>query len=146
MSSDATLWDDSFQVTLLDNARYDRVGRISGKSTDSLSDMTLDVNTDLYPISVGETVQMLLASTLNLDGTKDDEKGWRDTAKRDEITLAQQYDYVCYGKVYRFEEGKDDPEKIQVFVSFGGLLLYINGPYKKLTPLRVDHVYLLMKK
>lgn len=34
----------------------------------------------------------------------------------------------------------------QVFVSFGGLLLYINGPYKKLTPLRVDHVYLLMKK
>jgi DNA-directed RNA polymerase I, II, and III subunit RPABC3 len=58
------------------------VGRISGKSTDSLSDMTLDVNTDLYPISVGETVQMLLASTLNLDGTKDDEKGWRDTATK----------------------------------------------------------------
>ena len=112
MSSDATLWDDSFQVTALDHAKYDRVGRISGKSTDSLSDMTLDVNTDLYPISVGETVQMLLASTLNLDGTKDDEKGWKDMAKRDEITLAQQYDYVCYGKVYRFEEGKDDPEKM----------------------------------
>ena len=37
-------------------------------------------------------------------------------------------------------------EHRQVFVSFGGLLLYINGPYKKLTPLRVDHVYLLMKK
>ena len=101
---------------------------------------------------------MLSASTLSLDGTKDDEKGWRDMAKRDEITLAQQYDYVCYGKVYRFEEGKDvSTYRIllrltvltgcrQVFVSFGGLLLYINGPYKKLTPLRVDHVYLLMKK
>jgi RNA polymerase Rpb8 len=34
----------------------------------------------------------------------------------------------------------------KVFVSFGGLLLFIQGPYKKLTPLRVDHVYLLIKK
>ena len=34
----------------------------------------------------------------------------------------------------------------KVFVSFGGLLLYMEGPYKKLTPLRIDYVYLLMKK
>jgi hypothetical protein len=34
----------------------------------------------------------------------------------------------------------------KVYVSFGGLLLYIEGPYKKLTPLRIDHVYLLLKK
>lgn len=34
----------------------------------------------------------------------------------------------------------------KVFISFGGLLLYMEGPYKKLAPLRVDHIYLLMKK
>ena len=34
----------------------------------------------------------------------------------------------------------------KVFVSFGGLLLYLEGPYKKLTSLRVDRVYLLIKK
>ena len=34
----------------------------------------------------------------------------------------------------------------KVFVSFGGLLLYMEGPYKKLTTLRIDYVYLLMKK
>ena len=34
----------------------------------------------------------------------------------------------------------------QVFVSFGGLLLHLQGPYKKLTPLRIDYVYLLVKK
>lgn len=33
-----------------------------------------------------------------------------------------------------------------VFVSFGGLLLYLEGPYKKLAPLRIDYVYLLLKK
>ena len=34
----------------------------------------------------------------------------------------------------------------KVFVSFGGMLLYIEGPYKRLTPLQIDYVYLLMKK
>jgi len=33
-----------------------------------------------------------------------------------------------------------------VFVSFGGLLLYLEGPYKKVAPLRIDYVYLLLKK
>lgn len=34
----------------------------------------------------------------------------------------------------------------KAFVSFGELLLYMEGPYKKLTPLRIDYVYLLIKK
>jgi hypothetical protein len=34
----------------------------------------------------------------------------------------------------------------KAYVSFGGLLLALEGPYKKLTPLRVDYVYLLIKK
>jgi DNA-directed RNA polymerase I, II, and III subunit RPABC3 len=38
------------------------------------------------------------------------------------------------------------PPARAVFVSFGGLLLYLEGPYKKLAPLRIDHLYLLVKK
>lgn len=34
----------------------------------------------------------------------------------------------------------------KVYISFGGLLLFIDGPYKKLTPLRIDYCYLLLKK
>ncbi len=34
----------------------------------------------------------------------------------------------------------------KVYVSFGGLLLYIDGPYALLNALRIDYVYLLMKK
>lgn len=33
-----------------------------------------------------------------------------------------------------------------MFISFGGLLLYLEGPYKKLSPLKIDYVYLLLKK
>ena len=34
----------------------------------------------------------------------------------------------------------------KVYVSFGGLLLYMVGPYKKLTGLRIDYIYLLLKR
>ena len=34
----------------------------------------------------------------------------------------------------------------KVYISFGGLLLLLDGPYKKLSPLRQDYVYMLLKK
>lgn len=37
-------------------------------------------------------------------------------------------------------------ENRKAYISFGGLLMALEGPYKKLTPLRVDYVYLLLKK
>ena len=49
----------------------------------------------------------MLASTLQLDGTKDEGKGWRDVG-RGEPTLADMYDYVCHGKVYRFSDGEGE--------------------------------------
>lgn len=42
--------------------------------------------------------------------------------------------------------GADWVENRKAYVSFGGLLMALEGPYKKLTPLRVDYVYLLLKK
>jgi len=32
------------------------------------------------------------------------------------------------------------------YASFGGLLLYLEGPYKKLNGLKIDNLYLLVKK
>lgn len=31
-------------------------------------------------------------------------------------------------------------------MSFGGLLLYLHGPFEKLKTFRIDNVYLLLKK
>jgi DNA-directed RNA polymerase I, II, and III subunit RPABC3 len=104
--SDSSLYEDNFQITSLDHEKYDRVGRVAGTSSDNTSIMTLDINTDLYPLAPGDNIQMQLVSTLNLDGSKDDEeeRGWRE--KRGQ-TLADMFDYVCYGKVYKFEESED---------------------------------------
>lgn len=140
--ADSQLFEDTFNITSKNDKKYDRVSRIYGTSSDNSTTMSLDINHELYPITVGDSVQMVLATTLNLDGTKD-EKGWRELS-RGESTLADMYDYVCYGKVYRFEEG--DGDSIKIYCSFGGLLLFIEGPYKKLTSLRIDYVYMLLKK
>lgn len=34
----------------------------------------------------------------------------------------------------------------KVYISYGGLLMLLDGPYNALAALRVDYVYLLMKK
>ena len=59
---------------------------------------------------------------------------------------------LCANRGCALVEGEgwkaDDVVRVRrkVFVSFGGLLLYMEGPYKNLTPLRIDYVYLCMKK
>ncbi|KAL9625255.1 MAG: hypothetical protein Q9160_000657 [Pyrenula sp. 1 TL-2023] len=141
--SEPILFEERFNINAINSQKYDRVSRITATAGDNLTSFTLDVNTELYPLATGDEIQLALASTLHLDGSRDDAKGWREVG-RGEQTLADEYDYVCYGKVYRFVEGEGD--NIKVFVSFGGLLLYMEGPYKKLNPLHMDNVYLLVKK
>ncbi|KAJ5939296.1 RNA polymerase Rpb8 [Penicillium verhagenii] len=142
--SDPILFEDSFTITAINAQKYDRVARLTCSSSDGSITFTLDVNSELYPAAVGESLSLALASTLSLDGKEDTRASWREVSMGDQ-TLANDYDYVCHGKVYRFEEGSTK-DTMAVFVSFGGLLLYLEGPYKKLAPLKIDHVYLLLKK
>lgn len=106
-SSDAQLFDDAFTITSINAAKYDRVSRLFGHNLSNDTEFTLDVNTELYPCAVGDTVNLVLASSLNLDGSKDTGKGWRDV-QRGEASLADMFDYVCHGKIYRFEEGDSE--------------------------------------
>lgn len=107
-TNDAILFEDQFEITAKDHKKYDRAARLSAMSHDRTTTMELDINTELLAINPGDNMEVCLASTLNLDGSRDDDKGWRDLAKADVRTLADAYDYVCYGKVYRFEDGKAD--------------------------------------
>jgi DNA-directed RNA polymerase I, II, and III subunit RPABC3 len=104
--ADAQIFDESFSITSINNEKYDRVSRIFGSSADNSITMQLDINHELFPVTVGENVNLVLAKTLNLDGSETvDEKGWRANAKQ-EASLADMYEYVCYGKVYRVETGE----------------------------------------
>lgn len=106
-SGDAQLFEETFEITGVDQSKYDRVARIEGHSQDNHTSMTLDINTELWPIQRGENVKMVLASSLSLDGSKDDGRGWRDVGRGADPNLADMFEYVCHGKCYKFEDGPD---------------------------------------
>ena len=71
-------------------------------------DLILDVNTQIYPVDLGEKFRLVLATTLKEDGTPDDgEYNPIDTGP----SRADQFEYVMYGKVYRIdaEDSGDHP-------------------------------------
>jgi DNA-directed RNA polymerase I, II, and III subunit RPABC3 len=106
--SDSQLFDEHFTITSYDQSKYDRVARIGATSHDNQCTFTLDVNIELFPCAIGDDLHMVLASSLSLDGSKDDSKGWRDAVNTGgEQTLAGLFDYICHGKIYKFDDGDD---------------------------------------
>jgi DNA-directed RNA polymerase I, II, and III subunit RPABC3 len=124
------LLDELVNVTDVDSSKYERgspcqiafiypsltaqVSRITGQSSGEDLNITLDINSELYPIHKDETISLQVSSTLT-----------------DE--LRDQADYIMSGKIYRFDEAKGD--KTSVLVSFGGLLMRAEGNYRKLSRL-----------
>lgn len=106
MSTENILYEASFKIAHINDKKYDRVSRISAVNDQNPDTaLFLDVNTELYSVEKDDRITIALALSLNLDGSKDDSKGWRNVG-RGEQTLADEYDYVCHGKIYRFDEGE----------------------------------------
>jgi DNA-directed RNA polymerase I, II, and III subunit RPABC3 len=104
-AGDTQLFDENIEINGLDDKKYDRVCRLSGTSLDGSIAIKLDINSQIYPCAVGDQIRVVLATSLSLDGSKDDGKGWRDIARSDaESTMADMFDYVCHGKIYKFED------------------------------------------
>eukprot|EP00833_Pecoramyces_ruminatium_P017296 jgi/Orpsp1_1/1191328/evm.model.d7180000084991.1 len=101
-SQDNKLFSDVFEIVEKDKGgkKFDRVSRIQGRSENYEMDLTLDVNTEIYPIEIGDKYALMLASSLSLDGT-DKNEIWRDQLKN---SLADDYDYVMYGKVFKYDD------------------------------------------
>ncbi|KAG2533875.1 DNA-directed RNA polymerases II and V subunit 8A-like [Panicum virgatum] len=178
------LFQDSFKVIGLDpdGKKFDKVSRVVAESEDSSIYMQLDVAIEVYPMCKGEKFKMVLASTLNLDGTPD--TGYFTQAARE--TLADQFDYVMHGKLYRIsdytpapppppkkdeedtsmEDADDDSSKkdedtsakndedtpkqdpkVEIFGSFGGLLMVLRGEPSIAGSFELDQrIFLLIRK
>ncbi|GMM58647.1 DNA-directed RNA polymerase core subunit [Maudiozyma humilis] len=142
------LFDDIFQVGEVDPGRYNRIGRIEATSTThEQCKLTLDVNTDLFPVSAQEQLTVTVASSLDIDGTADSSaagtKSWR-PPQPDDRSIADDYDYVMHGTAYRFEEVSKD--LIAVYYSFGGLLMRLEGNFRNLSNLKQENAYLLIRR
>ncbi|CDH55040.1 rna polymerase i [Lichtheimia corymbifera JMRC:FSU:9682] len=154
------LLSDLFRIKDIDpnGKRFDRVSRLVGKSETYEMTVLLDYNSEIYPLEINEKVSIVLASSLSLEakseaGNADGNEAresWRERAPG-EHDLSDEYEYVMFGKVYRYEDsnpGVDEVGKsVAVYISFGGLLMCLDGDCRHLEPLTVgEHVYLLMRK
>lgn len=141
----SVLFEDTFKAQSIDREgkRFQRVARIEGVSELYEVQLSLDVNSELHPVEAGEYHSVVLASTLNLDGTED--RGSYVLHENYTNTLMSKCDYCMYGKIYKFKE--EGVGQISVHISFGGLLMSLVGQVADLKQLELDsHVYLLLKK
>lgn len=148
-----TLFDDIFTVTETDPGRYNRISRIEAVSTtQEQCKLTLDINSELFPVQPQEQLTVTLASSLDIEpnsnGGNSSNNGSKTASWRppqpNERSLADDYDYVMYGTAYRFEEVTKDI--IAVYYSFGGLLMRLEGNYRNLNALKQENAYLLIRR
>ncbi|KXZ43370.1 hypothetical protein GPECTOR_92g593 [Gonium pectorale] len=145
--SQPILFEDVFDVVDKDpdGKKFDNVSRFVCHSDLYEMDLHIDINTELFPLQRNDKFSFVLAWTLNLDATPGSKLYDADfPAISGRRTLMDNYDYVMHGKVFKY---KDNNMKVEVFVSFGGLLMKLSGDPGKLEALEVDNnVYLLLKK
>lgn len=139
------LFEDMFIVESTDSARYNKVSRITGHSSTSQDiKLTLDINKELFPVKANDSLTVVLASSLGNESSMLTSNGsWR-PPKPEDRSLADDYDYVMYGTVYKFEENAGN-DKMSVYISFGGLLMCLEGGYRSLSNLKQENAYILIR-
>ncbi|KAI0079604.1 RNA polymerase [Panus rudis PR-1116 ss-1] len=151
------IFDDIFTISAVDKEgkKFDRVSRLYAHSKNYDMDLTLDYNVELYPLQEGQSFALALASSLaknpgagGTGGITEEEDKERDVWRPDgkgKRGLEEDYEYVMYGKVYRFDGGT--AEIVTAYASFGGLLMSLTGSYRHLTNIVLgDPVYILLRK
>ncbi|KAG2608245.1 hypothetical protein PVAP13_4NG277100 [Panicum virgatum] len=122
------LLDDNFSVSRLDpdGKKFDRVTRIEAHNEQM--HMQLDIATEIYPMRVGDKFNMVLAPTLNLDGTPD--TGY-------------------YTQLYKISEDSSTSSstKVEIYASFGGLLMLLRCDSSSAASFQLDQrLFLLIRK
>ncbi|CAH9108906.1 unnamed protein product [Cuscuta europaea] len=140
----ATLFEDIFTVTEInpEGKIFNNVDRIVAKGNQFEKTMVLDVNSQIYHIDINDTLKIVLVSTINLDGTPD--SGYYLQGNRK--SLADDYEYVMQGKLYRIPEGKSRDE-LRLIVSFGGLLMELSADSSIAAKFELDQrLFILIRK
>ncbi|WVR07683.1 hypothetical protein IAU60_004725 [Kwoniella sp. DSM 27419] len=161
MADSNLIFEDRFTVETVDKdgKKFDRVSRITAPSHNLNMSLTLDIANELYPLSVGDVFTLAIARTLVPEEleTNGDEEGSengeaqkkikRELWRSDNQGLANDYDYVMHGKIYKFDDSAQGDNQTTAYFSFGGLLMALRGSYRHLASVVVgENVYLLMRK
>lgn len=124
--------DDIFEIKKIDDnkKKFDKVSRIYGKSENYEMEVTLDLNTDIYPVEINDKLTLVLARSLSTSGEVTEEKDAYDPSELSSPNLMDQYEYVMYGMVFKCSLPKDS-KLLEIFffssfVSKASLLLILS--------------------
>ncbi|KAI4323345.1 hypothetical protein L6164_022959 [Bauhinia variegata] len=133
------LFDDIIKVQELDpdGKKYDKVSRIIAHSEKCDMHLTLDVNTEIYPMNENERFLLALSPSLVLK-TKDGA-----------VSIQDKFEYIMHGKVYNIasDRGSKSGLDVEVYASFGGLQMLLRGHASHCVKFVVDkNLFLLIRK
>ncbi|CAG8755894.1 8933_t:CDS:2, partial [Funneliformis caledonium] len=120
------LFTDTFAINDMDKEgkKFDRVSRFTGRGENLEMELTIDINIELYPLDIGDKVMIMLTTSLSLDtaniaqseeailpfpimtqGDQTERPSWKEKTSMDR-DLSDDYEYIMYGKVYKYDEEK----------------------------------------
>lgn len=138
------------------------VSRLRCQSENYEMDLLLDIASEVYPLRKEDRFHCVLTPTLLLSGASAGaassavgsassaglaEEGFYDpeALAPGAGSLADKFDYVMYGKIYKAEEAT--ASKVAIYISFGGLLMKLEGDPRHWHGLQVGaSIYILIKR
>mmetsp|Transcript_2204 Transcript_2204/g.3880 ORF Transcript_2204/g.3880 Transcript_2204/m.3880 type:complete len:157 (-) Transcript_2204:1975-2445(-) len=122
--------------------KFDKVSRIVAQSESYGTEVTLDMNTEIYPMKEGTKFELVLADSLQpaLGGNPNIQYNFLSSG-----SLLDDYEYGMHGKVFKYAE---ENGKAIVYVSYGGLLMALKGDVQALRAKTFEPdtpIYLLIK-
>jgi DNA-directed RNA polymerases I, II, and III subunit RPABC3 len=138
------LFRDVFQVEQIDpdGKKFDRVSRLVCRGDTYGMMLTIDVHSEFFRCKSQDRIKLALTSTINING----EPGADTYEPPTERTLLDDYDYGMHGQVFHFENKEEN--NVAVYISYGGLLMRLEGNRRHVNPLITKNMklYCLMKK
>jgi len=137
------LLEEIFLIKEINTDFFSKVPRIKAVSEYHNTELSLDVNVDIYPMKVNTSYSIALATALTDDGMTT--TGIYSQEEFEQPSLMDKYEYVMYGKVFKIEEKSG--KNLVISASFGGLLMMLKGEISILGNIPYDsRVYILLKQ
>ena len=160
MSTNNRVFEEIVEIKSIDKdiKIFDKVQRCEGITRDTNYNITKDINSEIYPMKVDASYNIVLAKSIYSDGSQTPKDFNYDLFASKKSTLMDSFDYVMCGKVFQFSKETDKEggrDTLAISISFGGLIFQISklkkdektGKPKAFEDINLDDtLYLLLKK
>ena len=160
MSTNNRVFDEIVDIKSVDKdiKIFDKVQRCEGVTRDTDYYITMDINSEIYPMKIDSSYKIVLAKSIYNDGSSTPKYFNYELFSSSKNTLMDDFDYVMCGKVFQFSKETDKEggkDTLAISISFGGLIFQISklkkdektGNPKSFEDINLDDtLYLLLKK